>query len=170
MEALNKGAAEAGGTSIGALLSKLPGEQGQTGNAYLTTRRFHPNFPPRKADLRDADYHLLFKGGVGSLDELFDKSANVQTGKEPDGPIYVVGSKLYENTLKQMDVLVKNGLAAKSDRDRLVPADDVRWIISDIKHREAQKAAAQNGEAVIPSVSSGSLSKWLSSMLRPVAR
>jgi hypothetical protein len=135
MQAGNQGAAEAGGRSVGVLLSKLLGEQGQTGNDYMTERWFHPNFATRKAHLRAADYFVLAKGGLGSLDELFDKMTNIQVLKESDAPIYV-DSKYYKPMMKQVKQMVAEGLAKPTDFDRLIPFRDGREILKDIVRRE----------------------------------
>lgn len=150
----NQGAYEAGGRSIGVLI-KLQFEQGQAGNGYQTETYWHRNFGTRKAQLRASDVFVLTKGGLGSLDELFDKATHSQTGKEPNAPIYVQ-QPYYEYTLKQVKQFVKDGTASQSDVDRLIPFRDPRHIFEDLKRREA---AANNPPAT------HAYSPWLTRLL-----
>ena len=105
MEAANRGAYEAEGTSLGITI-KLPREQ--TTNPYLTDRIALQYFFARKVCLSfSAEVFIFFPGGYGTLDELFEILTLVQTRKIRPIPIVLVCSEfwkpfekfLYENIL-----------------------------------------------------------------------
>lgn len=90
MEAANKGAAEAGGVSAG-LNIRLPFEQKP--NAYANIRFTFNSFPIRKQlMIRVASAFIVFPGGMGTLDELFETAAHLQTRSIPAHPLVLVDS------------------------------------------------------------------------------
>lgn len=89
MEAANKGAFEAGGTSIG-LHIKLKTES--KANPYLSINLPFQHFVSRKATFfMHSMAYIVLPGGFGTLDELFEALTLIQTGKVPTGPIILVG-------------------------------------------------------------------------------
>lgn len=93
MEAANRGAYEAGGESIG-LNIMLPHEQ--TLNDYTTQSfQFNHFFGRKVAMTLDSSAFLYYPGGFGTLDELFEILALVQTGKIPETPVILVGSDFW---------------------------------------------------------------------------
>lgn len=89
MEAANKGAFEAGGTSIG-LHIKLKTES--TPNPYLSINLPFQHFVSRKATFfMHSMAYIVLPGGFGTLDELFEALTLMQTGKVTTGPIILVG-------------------------------------------------------------------------------
>jgi predicted Rossmann-fold nucleotide-binding protein len=140
MEAANKGANEAGGRSIGIVVTKLEREK-TTSNPFINEVHWHPNFGTRLYQLRMADEHVLGTGGIGSVHEFFDKSVHQQVGKEPDGPIYSTSPHIYKQTQKQLKVMERYGLVNQADVDRLTFMPDPRDIIKDIARRDQIKAA-----------------------------
>ncbi len=93
MEAGNKGAAEAGGTSVG-LCIRLPKEQG--GNRFINCRvDFHYFFVRKVMFLKHTACVVVMPGGFGTMDELFEVATLVQTHKIPPMPIVLYGKKFW---------------------------------------------------------------------------
>jgi uncharacterized protein (TIGR00730 family) len=114
MEAANRGAADVGAVSIGLNIS-LPREQ--TPNAYSTpelTFSFH-YFAMRKMHLAmRANGLVVFPGGFGTLDELFEVLTLRQTGKSPPIPI-VLFDEAYWRSILNLEALVKAGMIGAPD-------------------------------------------------------
>ena len=108
MEAVNKGAFEAKGTSVG-LNIKLPMEQ--QANPYLTTTIDFRYFFIRKVNfLKYSSAVVAFPGGFGTMDEIFEAITLVQTEKIEQVPMVLLGKKFwspvaewFENTLLAND-------------------------------------------------------------------
>ena len=109
MEAANRGADDAGAPSIGFNIT-LPKEQGP--NAYSTpdlTFRFH-YFAMRKMHLAmRANALVVFPGGFGTLDELFEILTLRQTGKSPPIPVVLV-DRAYWNSVINFEALLAHGM------------------------------------------------------------
>ena len=114
MEAANRGAHDVGAPSIGYNIT-LPMEQEP--NAFSTpdlTLRFH-YFAMRKMHFAmRANALVVFPGGVGTLDELFEILALRQTGKSPPIPIVLYDQKFWEEVIN-FHALVKHGVISKVD-------------------------------------------------------
>ena len=114
MEAANRGAADAGAPSIGFNIT-LPHEQEP--NAYSTpelTFRFH-YFAMRKMHLAmRANALVVFPGGFGTLDELFEILTLRQTDKSPRIPIVLVDEG-YWRSIVNFEKLVEHGMASPAD-------------------------------------------------------
>jgi uncharacterized protein (TIGR00730 family) len=127
MEAANRGATEAGAPSIGFNIS-LPREQEP--NSYSTpdlTFRFH-YFAMRKMHLAmRASALVVFPGGFGTFDELFEILTLRQTGKMPQIPI-VLCDREYWTSVISFDGLVKNGMIEPGDFELFSFADDADAI------------------------------------------
>src|SRR3954452_19296698 len=90
MEAANRGAFEAKGLSIGCNI-ELPFEQGS--NAYLTrSLNFKFFFCRKTMFVKYATAFIVFPGGYGTLDELFEALTLIQTGKVKHFPVILFGS------------------------------------------------------------------------------
>jgi uncharacterized protein (TIGR00730 family) len=125
MEAANRGASEAGGLNVGLNIS-LPHEQ--MPNPYITHSLmfdFH-YFMMRKfwfAYLAKA--LVIFPGGFGTLDELFELLTLAQTGKlRKEIPIVLYGSE-YWDEVADFDAMVRWGTVAPVDLNRLHRTDSV---------------------------------------------
>ena len=114
MEAANRGALDAGGESIG-LNIVLPHEQFP--NTYITPKfcfRFH-YFAMRKMHfLLRARALVVFPGGFGTLDELFEALTLVQTGKIAAMPILIFGREFWEKVI-DWDFMVEQGVISVED-------------------------------------------------------
>jgi uncharacterized protein (TIGR00730 family) len=124
MEAANKGATEAGGVSVG-LGIELPFEQGL--NPYVDLGiNFRYFFVRKTMFVKYAQGFVVFPGGFGTLDELFEALTLVQTGKVTQFPIVLMGSEYWRGLLVwlQGTVAAEKKIAAV-DLDLLTVTDDV---------------------------------------------
>ena len=123
MEAANRGAAEVGAPSVGFNIT-LPHEQAP--NSWSTpelTFRFH-YFAMRKMHLAmRANALVVFPGGFGTFDELFEILTLRQTDKAPPIPI-VLFDEAYWRSIINFEALVEHGMIAAEDLDLLHFADD----------------------------------------------
>jgi uncharacterized protein (TIGR00730 family) len=130
MEAANRGAAEAGAPSIGFNIA-LPHEQEP--NRYSTpelTFQFH-YFAMRKMHFAmRANALVVFPGGFGTLDELFEMLTLVQTRKAPAVPVVLFGEKYWRRVI-DFQALVEEGMADQADLELFEFADDAEhaWQI-----------------------------------------
>jgi len=93
MEAANRGAFEAGGTSVGCNI-ELPHEQ--FSNDYLTlSLKFKYFFVRKMMFVKYSDAFIIFPGGFGTLDELFEALTLIQTHKVRNFPVVLYGSKYW---------------------------------------------------------------------------
>ncbi|MDR0466034.1 MAG: TIGR00730 family Rossman fold protein [Deltaproteobacteria bacterium] len=100
MEAANKGAAEAGGTSIG-LRIQLPFEQGC--NPYVKTRLdFHYFFIRKLMFVKYAQAYVVMPGGMGTLDEFSEAFVLSQTKRIRPFPIILYDTKYWQGFLDWM--------------------------------------------------------------------
>ncbi|MDQ2682829.1 MAG: TIGR00730 family Rossman fold protein [Chloroflexota bacterium] len=115
MEAANRGAHEAGGVSIGANI-ELPHEQGLNRwvNVALNFRYF---FVRKTMFVKYAEGFVIFPGGFGTLDELFEALTLIQTGKLHNFPVVLFGSEFWSGLVEWIDEHL-HGAARISPGDR----------------------------------------------------
>jgi uncharacterized protein (TIGR00730 family) len=100
MEAANKGASEAGGSSIG-LRIHLPFEQGC--NPYVKTRLdFHYFFVRKLMFVKYAQAYVVMPGGTGTLDEFFEAFVLSQTKRIRPFPVILYDTKYWQGLLDWM--------------------------------------------------------------------
>jgi uncharacterized protein (TIGR00730 family) len=123
MEAVNRGALEAGGLSVGANI-ELPHEQAI--NAYVNLPlNFRYFFVRKTMFVKYAQGFIIFPGGYGTLDELFEALTLIQTGKLQIFPIVLVGVDFWRGLLSWLDeAVLGGGFIAGTDRDLLTITDD----------------------------------------------
>jgi uncharacterized protein (TIGR00730 family) len=98
MEAANRGAKEAGGLSIGANI-ELPFEQGL--NEYVDLgMEFRYFFVRKVMFVKYAEAFVIFPGGFGTLDELFESLTLIQTGKVEHFPVVLYGTEYWEGMMQ----------------------------------------------------------------------
>jgi uncharacterized protein (TIGR00730 family) len=125
MEAANKGAKLGGGKSIGCNI-ELPFEQGS--NPYLDVSVDFRYFFVRKTMLvKYSLAFIIFPGGFGTFDELFEALTLVQTGKINNFPIILFGRPYWAGLVRWLQARVAGeGKISKSDLDLIVLTDDPR--------------------------------------------
>ncbi len=123
MEAANRGAHEMGMLNVGLNIA-LPHEQ--SSNPYVSPSlnfKFH-YFAMRKMHfMMRAKALVAFPGGFGTLDELFEVIALVQTGKAKPVPIILFGSSYWKRLL-DFDVLIEEGAIEPEDLELLQYVDE----------------------------------------------
>jgi uncharacterized protein (TIGR00730 family) len=122
MEAANRGAAEAGGLSVG-LNIELPHEQHP--NPYANrSLNFHYFFARKLMFVRYARAFVIFPGGFGTLDEMFESLTLIQTNRIKHFPTILVDSAHWQPLLDWIDTsLEDDGMIAPADKELLVTAD-----------------------------------------------
>jgi uncharacterized protein (TIGR00730 family) len=122
MEAANRGAAEAGGLSVG-LNIELPMEQRT--NPYVNrSLRFHYFFARKLMFVRYARAFVIMPGGFGTFDEMFESLTLIQTHRVRHFPTILVDSEHWRPLLDWLERDVEvDGLIAPADDDLLILAD-----------------------------------------------
>jgi uncharacterized protein (TIGR00730 family) len=143
MEAGNRGAHEAGATSIG-LDIELPHEQFE--NPYVDiSLNFHYFFARKVMFVRYASAFVVFPGGFGTLDELFEAATLRQTSKIRHFPIVLFGTSYWEGLIAWLRTQVaRNDYIAPADVDLLLVTDsvsEVLRIVEAAEHRRPRAAA-----------------------------
>jgi len=136
MEAANKGALEAGGTSVG-LGIELPFETGLNDYVDLGVN-FRYFFARKTMFVKYARGFIVLPGGMGTLDELFEALTLVQTGKITRFPVVLVGVDYWAGLVGWLRAtLVEHGTIAPDDVDRILVTDDidhaVRFVVDEDK-------------------------------------
>jgi uncharacterized protein (TIGR00730 family) len=132
MEAANKGAASAGGRSIG-LNIELPLEQKPNPYANITLR-FRYFFVRKVMFVKYAVAYIILPGGFGTIDELFESITLIQTHKIKPFPVIMVGSSYWKGLLDWMkDVALKEGRISPPDLEIIRVIDDPAEIVKTIK-------------------------------------
>ncbi|HET9492995.1 MAG TPA: TIGR00730 family Rossman fold protein [Chloroflexia bacterium] len=130
MEAGNRGAREAGGLSVGCNI-ELPFEQGT--NAYVDIAiNFRYFFVRKMMFMKYSEAFVIFPGGFGTMDELFESLTLIQTGKVRNFPVILFGSAYWSGLV---DWIKQTMLAER----KISPQDIDLLIVTDSVEEAAQR-------------------------------
>ncbi|NLG08973.1 MAG: TIGR00730 family Rossman fold protein [Deinococcales bacterium] len=146
MEAANRGAIDVEGRSVG-LNIDLPHEQAP--NPYLTDSVDFKYFFVRKVMLvKYSTAFVIFPGGFGTLDELFEALTLIQTHKIKPFPVYLIGVEYWRGLLQWLQgTLLRHGTISEHDLHLFKVVDDVSTIADEI---EAYYRSANHGGFNLP--------------------
>jgi uncharacterized protein (TIGR00730 family) len=142
MEAANRGAREAGALSVGCNI-ELPFEQ--ESNPYLDVGiDFRYFFVRKTMFVKYACGFVIFPGGFGTLDELFEALTLIQTGKVHDFPVVLFGTSYWKGLVDWVrDTLDVEGKISPGDLELLRLTDDPEEVVRILEE-------ARSGEAHVP--------------------
>jgi uncharacterized protein (TIGR00730 family) len=142
MEAANKGASEAGGTSVG-LGIELPFESGLNSwvNLGINFRYF---FARKTMFVKYSQGFVVLPGGLGTFDELFEALTLVQTQKVTSFPLVLMGVDYWSGLLAWLrDTVLAEGKIKRTDLDMLQLTDDVDEAVAlMVAAREDRKSSS----------------------------
>ncbi len=129
MEAANRGACEAGGISVG-LGIELPFEQGM--NQWVDIGvDFRYFFARKTMFVKYAQAFVVFPGGFGTFDELFEALTLVQTGKVTSFPVVLIGSAYWGGLVEWLrGTVLEGGKVSQRDLDLLHVTDDIDEVVA----------------------------------------
>jgi len=132
MEAANKGAAEAGGQSVGMNI-RLPFEQKP--NAYANISIDYKYFFIRKVMfVKYAVAYVIMPGGFGTMDELFEALTLIQTRRIKSFPVILMGSDYWKGLLDWLkQTMVHSGMILPEDLHYIEIIDDPDEVVRHIK-------------------------------------
>ncbi len=147
MEAGNRGAQEGGDRSIG-LNIELPFEQGV--NPYVETAvEFRYFFVRKTMFVKYAHAFVIFPGGFGTMDELFESLTLIQTGKIKNFPVILFGSAFWQGLLDWLrTTMLAEGKISPADLDLMIVTDspqEVRDLIFRSVHGEHWREEQEEG-------------------------
>jgi len=149
MEAANRGAQEGGGLSVGFNI-ELPHEQDS--NPYLDISYTFRHFYARKVCfVKPSEGFVIFPGGFGTLDELYEALVLIQTGKVLHFPVVLFDSDYWGEMLEWIrDELLRAGMISPDDLELLAvtddPAEAVEIVVDCYERRRAHVPAASHKE------------------------
>jgi len=150
MEAANRGAREGGGLSVGFNI-ELPHEQGS--NPYLDVSLTFRHFYARKTMfVKAAEGFVIFPGGFGTLDELFEALTLIQTGKVVHFPVVLFDADYWEGLLLwSRGRLLREGMISAEDVDLLYvsddPAETVATVVAGFENRLTEQSPTHSAKA-----------------------
>jgi uncharacterized protein (TIGR00730 family) len=144
MEAANRGANEAGGLSIGCNI-ELPHEQSPNPYANLSID-FRYFFVRKTMFVKYSEAFVVFPGGFGTMDELFEALTLIQTGKVFHFPVVLYGTDYFAELMDWVrGELLADGMISPDDLELLHVTDDLDEAVAlmlDSYERRAESPAA----------------------------
>ena len=145
MEAANKGAHDAKGKSIG-LCIDLPMEEKP--NKYIDDHfllNFRYFFVRKVMFTKYAQAFVVFPGGFGTLDELFEALTLIQTKKIKRFPIYMIGTSYWKDLITWMETtLLKKGFIKDKDFALFKITDDIDEVAQGVKEHYEETRSTEN--------------------------
>ncbi len=139
MAAANRGAWESGGTSVG-LGIELPFEQGMNEWVGIGVK-FRYFFARKMMFVKYAQGFVVFPGGFGTIDELFEALTLVQTGKVTTFPIILFGSAYWSGLLEWLRTTMRaDGKISPADLDLIHLTDDPAEVVAILREAELARA------------------------------
>ena len=140
MEAANRGARERGGLSVGFNI-QLPHEQSP--NQYLDISLTFRHFYARKTMfVKVAEGFLVFPGGFGTADELFEALTLIQTGKVVHFPVVLYGRDYWGELIRWIKgELLADGMISPEDLDLLFVTDDLDEAVATVRDGQERRSS-----------------------------
>jgi uncharacterized protein (TIGR00730 family) len=140
MEAANRGAKEGGGLSVGFNI-QLPHEQSP--NPYLDVSLTFRHFYARKTMfVKVAEAFVVFPGGFGTADELFEALTLIQTGKILHFPVVLVGTDYWGELMGWVKgELLADGMISPNDLALLFVTDDLDEVVERVRQGYGKRSA-----------------------------
>jgi len=146
MEAANRGAREAGAPSIG-LNIELPFEQ-KVNEFVDRTLEFRYFFVRKTMLVKYAQAFIIFPGGFGTLNELFEALTLIQTGKIEDFPVVLYGAAYWQGLLAWLrGTMLAEGKIAQADVELMPIADSPAEAVRLVRHERERPRRAQTERA-----------------------
>jgi uncharacterized protein (TIGR00730 family) len=143
MEAANRGAVEAGGTSVG-LGIELPFEQGINPSVDIGID-FRYFFVRKTMFVKYAQAFVVLSGGFGTMDELFEALTLVQTRKVTRFPVILMGRDYWQGLLDWLThTMQADGKIGPADLELILVTDDVDEAVRHIVNADPALAAEQD--------------------------
>jgi hypothetical protein len=140
MEAANRGCKDAGGLSVGFNI-ELPHEQGL--NPYCDIAlTFHHFYARKVMFVKAAEGFVIFPGGFGTQDELWEALTLIQTGKIGNFPVVLFDSDYWAELLDWLHKeMLEDGLISREDVELLYVTDDPKEVVQLVVSRYDQRLA-----------------------------
>ncbi|ROR73690.1 TIGR00730 family Rossman fold protein [Bogoriella caseilytica] len=147
MEAANRGAVDADGTSVG-LGIELPFEQGMNQWVDLGVN-FRYFFARKTMFLKYSQGFVVLPGGFGTMDELFEALTMVQTQKVSSFPIVLVGESYWRGLVDWLgNTMRERGMISEADVDLLPIVDTAEEAVDVVRKGQARLAREAEAQAV----------------------
>jgi uncharacterized protein (TIGR00730 family) len=128
MEAANRGATEAGGMSVGCTI-ELPHEQAVNDYVNLAIA-FRYFFVRKTMFVKYSEAYIVFPGGYGTMDEMFEALTLIQTGKALSFPIVLCGTAHWAGLVRWVQArMLEENLIGREDMDLVQMSDSPEEIV-----------------------------------------